>query len=129
MNAITVDKLDLLEKLKANRNEHRKIFLEAQAGFRQAAIRELDSMLADARTPDKKIRRTVNLVEPVDQTKDYDRAIAMLEMSVDEKIQLEEHDFRAYVQDEWSWKAQFNNSNRMYSPSLAAMLDQEADRG
>lgn len=129
MNAITVDKLDLLEKLKANRNEHRKIFLEAQTGFRQAAIRELDSMLADARTPDKKIRRTVNLVEPVDQTKDYDRAIAMLQMSVDETIQLDEHDFRAYVQDEWNWKAQFNSSNRMYSPSLAAMLDQEADRG
>jgi hypothetical protein len=118
MNAINVDKAKLIETLKANREKHRKIFLEAQEGYREQVVAELDKMLDEARSG-KKIRRAIHLIEPMDQTKDYDRAIAMLEMSVDATVALEEHDFQSYVLDQWGWKSQFNHSNALYSKSLS----------
>ncbi len=126
MNAIKVSKTTLLATLRTNRDKHRQIFLEAQQGYREAVIAELDNMLAEAKAG-KKIRRSVTLTEPMDQTKDYDRAIQMLEMSVDETITLEEEDFREYVQDEWRWKGQFNLSNVRYSKSLSDEIAASAE--
>jgi hypothetical protein len=117
MNAITVNKNELLAILHENRKKHRDIFLEAQAGYRTAVIAELDSMLADARNG-KKIRRSLTLIEPMDQTKDYDKAIKMMEMSIEDDIKLEEHDFQCFVLDQWTWKKQFSMANFSYSDTL-----------
>ncbi len=114
MNEVKVSREELVGKLTANRTKHREIFLDAQEGYREQAIIELDKMLAEAKSG-KKIRRAVVLTEPMDQTADYDRAIAMLEMSVDQHIQLSETDFACYVMDEWSWKRQFSMSNMGYT--------------
>lgn len=125
MEAIYVDKTKLLETVRDNRAKHRQIFLEAQEGYRKAAIRELEVMLADAREG-RVIRRSVRLLEPVDQTKDYDRVIRMLEMSEDDHIKLEEADFAQYVLDDWHWKRQFLHANSSYS-ATAARLNAPAD--
>lgn len=117
MTSINVKRLDLLERLKGNRDKHRAIFVEAQEGYRAMAIAELDEWMAEARAG-KRIRRTLTLVEPIDQTKEYDRAIQMLEMSIDETLLLSETDFQCYVMDEWHWKHQFNASNMRYSKTL-----------
>lgn len=114
MRTVRMDRLRLLAILKQNREEHREIFLEAQEGYRAAAIKELDAMLSEAREG-KRIRRSLSLVAPVDQTREYDNAIEMLEMSVDDKIEITEQDFRCYVKDEWNWKGQFLSSNAAYS--------------
>ena len=74
-------------------------------------------MLEEARAG-KRIRRAVQLIEPTDQTKEYDAAIAMLQMSVDDVINLEEHDFRNYVLDQWNWKQAWTASNIGYSAKL-----------
>lgn len=121
MNEIKVKKSELLDVLKTNREAHRKIFLEAADGYRTAAIAELDAMLAEAKAG-KKIRRSVALVEPQDQTSDYDRVIRMLEMSQDDIIELEEHDFMQYVLDDWQWKRQFLHSNSVYSATALAAI-------
>ncbi len=117
MTPVTVSKTKLLETLRSNRENHRKIFLEAQEGYRGAAIAELDRMIQEARGG-KKIRRSLTLIEPVDQTGDYDRAIRMLEMSIDDSVKLAEDDFQCYVMDEWRWKQQFTASNFNYSKTL-----------
>lgn len=118
MTAINVRRLALIEVLKANRAKHRKIFLEAQDGYRAAAIAEIEQHLAEARDG-KKIKRSLTLTAPMDQTSDYNRAIEMLEMSVDETVPLGEADFRSYVQDQWSWKHQWSSSNSAYSKTLS----------
>jgi hypothetical protein len=69
----------------ANRDSHRHLFLKAQEGYRKLVIEELDRMLADAKAG-RPIRRSISLTEPSDHTKDYDRVIAMLEMSVDDTV-------------------------------------------
>ncbi len=117
MDAVNIKRTELLATLKKNRASHRKIFLEAQDGYRKLAIAELDEYLREAKAG-KRIRRGLTLVEPVDQTKEYDRAIRMLEMSVDKVVSLSDTDFQCYVMDEWRWKGQFEASNIGYSKTL-----------
>lgn len=126
MEIIKVKKSELLDVLRANRTRHRSVVEAAMKTYRAEAIKQLDHMLADAKQG-KRIRRTVTLIEPMDQTKDYDRVIRMIEMSVEEEIALSEKDFRMYVMDDWSWKAQFASSARGYlaRSALADSLGEE----
>lgn len=114
MDTIKVKKSDLLAKLHHNRAKHREIFEKALEGYRTMAIKKLEESLADARLG-RKIETYLNLVEPMDQTKDYDQAIAMLEMSVEDVIVLSRRDFGQYVMDDWGWKEQFIASNSTYT--------------
>lgn len=116
MQSIKVKRLELLDTLRANRENHRKVFLEASEGYREAAIAELDKSLEAAKRGER-IRRSIGLAEPMDQTREYDRAIRMLEMSVDTEITLSDRDFQQFVMDDWAWKEQFSASNRAYVKS------------
>lgn len=119
MKNLYFNKTQVLEKLRENRANHEKVFLEAQEGFKTAVIKELEERLEAARAG-KPVSRYLNLVEPVNQLKDYDRAIAMLEMAVDEEVELDEKQFAQYMQDDWAWKGQFLAANAVYSHSLSA---------
>jgi hypothetical protein len=57
----------------------------------------------------------VSLTEPSDHTKDYDRVVAMLEMSVDETIILDAHDFDQYVMDNWDCSRFALSTNTAYA--------------
>ena len=117
MESIKVSKADLLAVLTSNREKHKAVFLEAQESYRKLAIEELDKALAEARSG-RKILRFLTLVEPQDQSKDYDRVIRMMDMSVDDHINLSEREFQQYVMDEWQWKAAFTAANIGYSKTL-----------
>ncbi len=112
-SGVTVKKTELLKAMRKNRSTHTATFLQAQKGYREAIIRELDVMLAEARGG-KRIRRSVSLIEPEDHSKDYDRVIRMLEMSVQATIFISDHEFGCYVQDDWGWKESFTNSTQGY---------------
>lgn len=106
MENITVEKSALLEKLKQNRSDHRAIFEEALAGFQAEAEAELQEQLKNLRAG---LRRNVFVSKPIptDHTADYDRAIAMVEMSMGSTVDLSEDDFAQYVMDDWGWQRQF----------------------
>jgi len=110
---VLVNKAERLFKVKANRDQHRKIFLEAMEGFRKAAIKRLDEMIAIAKSG-KKIELYVSLTQPEDHTKDYDRVISMVEMSVEKELMLFEEEFSHYVLDDWDWKEQFLGTTQSY---------------
>lgn len=120
METVKVKKSELLAKLRHNRSEHREIFEEASEAFRQEVIRVLDERLADAKSG-KRIRLRIDLTQPMDQTNEYDQAIAMCEMSVDDVIELSYENFRNYVLDRWHWRDQFIAANATYSAKAAAM--------
>jgi hypothetical protein len=110
---VTVKKNELLAAIRKNRDGHRAEFETAQKGYRTAVIAELDTMLKDA-CKGRKIRRAIELVEPQDHTKDYDRVIRMLEMSTATEIVITEKQFSQYVLDEWGWMANFKGSTSRY---------------
>ena len=124
MHTVKITKEELLSTIIKNRESHRKIFDEAIVGYREQAIKELDAMLAEAKEG-KRIRRAVSLIEPIDQTREYDKAIKMLQMSVDDVIELDEHQFSQYVLDDWGWKKSFLHSNRGYSATAALLATED----
>lgn len=121
MGELRFKKTDLLKKIKENRAEHHKIFLEASDGYQKMLIAKLQVMHEEAKAG-VLIDTRILLVRPTDQTKDYDRAIAMLEMSLDDEITLDQTEFSNYVMDEWSWSQQFLTSNAGYSESAMSKL-------
>lgn len=122
MKIVRVKKAELLAILQKNRAEHREIFLEAQEGYKKTVIAELEKALEEARSG-KKITRGISFATPVDQTKDYDRAIRMIEMSTEDIIELTENDFAQYVMDDWSWKNTFAFSNAHYSRKATKLVE------
>ena len=114
MKEIRVDKDWLIEKLSANRAQHREVFLKALDGYRREAIARFEEQIARLRVGEK-IAETFHLLRPVNQTPDYDRALAMLAASLsDEAAVLSETDFAQYVQDDWVRKKNWSTSNRSY---------------
>jgi hypothetical protein len=113
MREVNVKRTELLDKVKANREAHRGLFLKAQEGFKKAVLEALEKSLDDARSG-KKFNNFWSLPEPIDQTSDYDRVIAMLEMSVDDIIVLTSQEFDCYVMDNWTWKQNVTVRNSSY---------------
>jgi adenylate kinase family enzyme len=119
MGVVKVRKDDLLSTVIRNRDKHRAIFEAAVEGFRGKAIELLEQRLTDAKAG-RRINVFINLPTPVDQTREYNRIIKMLEMSVDTEIELTQSEFTMYVMDDWSWKKQFSATNSMYTMSAAS---------
>jgi hypothetical protein len=114
MDSINILVTKLRETVTKNRDNHRTIYEESFQKYRDMAIAELEQMLAEAKAG-KKVRRSIQLTPPMNQTKDYDRVLKMLDMTTDEIVVLSEDDFAQYVMDEWRWKEQFSQINSTYS--------------
>src|SRR5215831_2746654 len=117
MNTVKVRREELLTKVRTNREAHQSLFLKAQHGYRKLVIEELDKMLADAKAG-LPIRRSVTLTEPSNHIKDYDRVVTMLEMSVDDTVTLDAHDFDRYVMDNWDWSRFALATNTAYADEI-----------
>jgi hypothetical protein len=116
MKAVVVKVCDLLDKLRENREGHMETFEYALQGYREMATTHLGEMLEDARSG-KPVRRSLEILEPVCHLGDYDRAIAMLEMTTEEQIEISARDFDRYVLDNWEWRADFDMRNSSYTVS------------
>ena len=114
MDSVRIERIQLLNVLKINRTKHKATVTEAFTKYRELVIVELDKMIAEAKSG-KNIRRSIDLIEPMDMTETYDTAILMLEMSVDENIELDKMEFQQYVEDRWHWSNQFSTSNALYT--------------
>lgn len=114
MTNVVVPKDKLLETMRANRDRHRSIFLEAQVKYREKVIQTLDARLAQARAGHR-INLTFNFPEPVDYTESYDEAIARFEWHQDDSVELAEDEFRQFVLDKWGWDRLFTANTRSYT--------------
>jgi hypothetical protein len=118
---VTVNKVDLLTALRANRDRHRAIFEEALAGWRDRALEELDRQAERVRAG-RRGNVQVVLPAPQDHTADYERVIGMLELDVEDQITLSEQDYAQYVDDDWGWRRQWLAQNSAYSATAQSYL-------
>lgn len=106
MKTVRVNKTDLLEILCENRKKHKEQYKESIKSFRVKSAdllnKELQKIIAG-----KKFEVHFDLQKPTSHEKDYDLVIKMVEMSVDDIIELEQHEFNQLVNDEWTWKSSF----------------------
>ena len=126
MQSVTVKKADLVAVLAANRAKHAAVFEEALNGYKAAVIDKLEDALRKARNGER-VLESFHIPQPVNQTHEYNRALRMLEMSVDDTIKLSAQEFEQYVMDRWVWKRQFLATNSMYSISAAREASAETD--
>lgn len=110
---VTVKKNELLEILNKNRADHRATFERALAGWQRKVTSVLATAYEDAKAG-RKFENRIYIEQPSDQTKDYDRVIKMVEMSVADTVTLTKEHFAQYVMDDWRWKEQFTNSTMAY---------------
>jgi hypothetical protein len=124
MRPVRVKKTELLAAVKKNRDQHRAIFLEAVDGYKAEALRLLEEKVRLVKRSKLPAYVAISLYVPEDHTKDYDNAIAMFEMSVDEELEVDETSFNQLVRDDWQWKRQWLTSNSGYSVTAATFANQ-----
>jgi hypothetical protein len=113
MRTVIVDRDEFIDRVRANRDTHRAVFEHALDGYRARLISELERRLRDLRKG-RSVDQRIALPEPEDHTDDYDRVLAMAEMSVEETIELDESEFAMYVMDQWRWKQSFTDTTDLY---------------
>ncbi len=113
MRSVTVHRDEFLARVRENRDNHRSVFEEALEGYRNRLTAELERRVRDLNRG-RRVDQYIGLPEPEDHTEDYDRILAMAEMSVDDTVHLTEDEFAMYVMDQWRWKQSFSESTDRY---------------
>jgi len=116
MRTVKINKAELLDIVVANKRKHVTEFAEAVKDYKKAAIKVAKEHVELAKSGDleqiARIRAMPN--KPASYEKEYDRAVRMLELSVEDVIELEADVFNQLVLDEWAWKNMFITSNSLY---------------
>jgi hypothetical protein len=117
MRLVKVNKTSLLVELRKNRELHEKDVRLAEEGYEILVVKKLEQKIKAVK--EGKMFRVIQFDVPEDHLKDYDRAIRMMEMEVEDVIELTEQDFNQYVMDEWNWKDNWSTSNSAYFASAS----------
>lgn len=116
MKSVKLKKKELLKIVRENREKHIGQYAESVEDYKTAAVKLAKEHVELAKTGElNKIAKIKAMPSaPASYEKEYDRAIRMLELSVDDVIELEEDVFNQLVLDEWAWKHQFVASASLY---------------
>lgn len=116
MRSVNLNKPELLDIVKSNKEKHIQQYNESVNDYKLAAIKIMTDNLELVNSGDlDKIASAKSLPsKPISYENSYARAIRMLELSVDETITLEEDVFNQLVLDEWSWKGSFSTNLMAY---------------
>jgi hypothetical protein len=112
--AMTFSVLELVDKVSANRTKHEADYTKAMDVFR-AKAREAYAKRIEAIDNKQPWILQVNLNVPEKHLDDYDYALAMLQMTKDETIELDEDQFRQFVMDKWHWQRSWETNTKSYS--------------
>lgn len=116
MNAIKMNRLELLEIVRANKITHVTEFNEAVEDYKKLVLKITQANAKYAKKADLEEFKKIKAIPsaPASYENDYKRAIRMLELSVEDVIEVEEDIFNQLVLDEWSWKRSWTMSNTSY---------------
>lgn len=116
MKSVKMNRQELLDIVRKNKETHIAEYQEAVAGYLQKVVETAKKNLKLANTGDlAQIAKTERPpAQPVSFEDAYHRAIRMLELSVEDVIDVPEDTFNQLVLDEWSWKHQFSTTVGLY---------------
>jgi hypothetical protein len=112
--SITANTVDVLKKLKENRERHVAIAEEAKSGFFEKANKVLQGQLHLLR--EGKITSVrVNMSPPQTHLGEYDQAITALEFHQEAQIDLNGDQVSCFLNDDWNWQQSFVTANLAFS--------------
>lgn len=110
LKSVKVNKEELLKVVRENREKHVKEYQEAVTDYKTAILKIANDNLKLAETGDlaaiSKNRSWPSA--PSSYEAEYNRAIRMLEMSVEKELEIEANVFNQLAMDEWNWKNNFS---------------------
>ena len=110
IGTIKVKKADLLMKVKRNRAIHEEVHTEAVKGWEVSYREKLKKEIEK-----KEFKEAMHFpAKPNNYLREYDGAIAQLEMSVDKEIELNQHEFSTLCLDQWQHDRVFVTSSRSF---------------
>jgi len=116
MQTVNVDRIKLLEALKANLEIHRTEYAQALIDFKDRLEQDLKLAAKKVSKTEPKDLRDFNFTVnfPQNHEREFIEVIDMLEHSVDTTINLDSASFRAYIKNEWAWAHSFKMLNSSY---------------
>jgi hypothetical protein len=110
---INVKKLDLINKIKENKQNHIKEYEKAVVAYKEAALKQLAELTEKVNGGALNI--SLDLVTPVNNAENYDKIVEMFEWEVNDVVELEQKEFIEYVQDETDFAVSAKFSNTFYA--------------
>ncbi len=115
MHNVKMNRLELLNIVRENAKKHVADYDEAVEDFKVAVVKVAKANLKIANSGDITAFNFQRMpATPVNYADNYNRAIRMLELSVEDVIDVEEHIFNQLVLDEWGWKQAFVAQSALY---------------
>lgn len=116
MDSIKMNRKELLEIVKENQKKHVLEYDESVVDYKAGVVKLAKANLKLANSGELEQIAKIRTVPtpPRSYEKEYGRAIRMLELSVEEIIDVDEHTFNQLVLDEWAWKQQFTAMSATY---------------
>jgi hypothetical protein len=112
LNETRIEKGDLLKVLRENLAKHKAEFETAMNDYWEALEIYHSTQLERAKSKNKKGPDVPAPAMPTSQEKEYEKVIRQLELSIDDKIVLNDTQFQTYVMDDWFWKSTFTMNNQ-----------------
>lgn len=130
--SVNVNRLQLLETLRANLEIHRAEYREAVLEFHarleadlKAALKKVKAVDPDISEIESKLRKfSFSVRFPQNYESQYVEVIEMLELSVDDVINLDAESFRAYIKNEWAWQQGFRATKALYATAGSMLTDE-----
>lgn len=113
VKTVKVNKSELITALRNNQDRHRATYQQALANWQVKVIKALTDAASDAQAR-RVFKVDFDLPKPVSYSDEYERAIGMLKMHVEDTIELDLAEYRQYIQDDWGWKHHFTASTSQY---------------
>lgn len=114
MKTITMNKAELVSILWANRKTHVQEYHQTFEAYKKAVVIRLQDMLGEFQESPENYSLRVGLQRPESQEKNYTMVIEMLENDINDTVELDQHEYQNYVNDEWTWSNQFAMSKTAY---------------
>ena len=125
MDKITVDKENLINLIRVNKQEHIGEYEEALQGYKgqyelflKKALVSIQKHIKDIRDSDYQkmfhVSDSFDSPVPKSHADDYDAILSMLNLHCDDKIELSYKDHQSVVMDNWAWKNDFVRTASCY---------------
>lgn len=116
---VSVRRDELLDRLKKNREKHDVEYHAAMKLWQQCLSETLQSIDSSACFQFPTALSRLNSECPVSHVEEYDRAIDIFSMGINDEIKLDSSAFNQFCRDEWDWK-QSTATNRFYRLAVQA---------
>lgn len=108
MHSVKMNRKELLKIVKDNQKKHVTEYDESVEDYKAAVLKITQANLKAAKTADLNLFKFKTIPSaPTNYEDNYTKAIRMLELSVEDIIEVDEHIFNQLVLDEWGWKQNF----------------------